>query len=81
LFVWFRRLTINAPAATPVANPKAYIPIFTADGTSPQTIADARTATAKQISAIPMSVLFDFIFVLHFQFQCHCDWSDIVPEG
>jgi len=54
---------INAPAATPVANPKAYIPIFTADEISPHTIAEARTANARHKSAVPISVLFDFILI------------------
>jgi hypothetical protein len=45
----------------PVANPKAYIAIFTGEETSPHNVTDAETAITRKSSAVPISELFDFI--------------------
>jgi len=55
------RLAINVPTAMPAAKPKANMPILTGDETSPHSVIDDETAMTRKSSAIPISVLFDFI--------------------
>jgi len=45
----------------PAAKPKANMPILTGDETSPHSVIDDETAMTRKSSAIPISVLFDFI--------------------
>jgi hypothetical protein len=45
----------------PAENPKANIPIFTGDDTSPHRTTEVVTAITRNSSAVAISALFDFI--------------------
>src|SRR5215216_1959578 len=65
------RLAIRVPTMIPAANPKANIPIFTGDDTLPHSTTDAETAITRNRSAVAISALFDFIFILFDSRSCN----------
>jgi len=50
----------------PAENPKANIAILTGEVMLPHSVTDVETAIMRKSSAVPISELFDFIFLRYF---------------